>query len=573
MIDTVTVDDEEVIVSEDNTYTIENVSANYHIHVTFQYDPGAELFDFIVWNDNFAKGEYTTAVIIDLGEGNAVNGDDLSPELFAVTAQDRMQDGSDAFVGSRRITRVYANDEPAVRGYVGTVANSPDYQPGLDSGRYIVIELEFFTETGGLTTLGINNSNSTIQNYEVVQTGDLTLADGSVRGNVAFVQTDVVNPILDRFTTGNHNTFNYAQYLHRDGNGEVVQGLPLFIYAHGNTRGGTNAEVDQKAAMKSANGAVALMKKMDENPNKFRSHVLNVSSSSGHPNAEDFKAVVDEMIENGWVDPNRIYMSGFSMGAGYTNTIMSTYPGFLAAAAPLAGGGGPSAADNPAHLSTAYWALVNSSDYPFIVGGVEGFVAEGGGFHTLDKALVTIFETNEVFVWPYNQYDQPDQRPPMEGYVGHEIEAAVLYNRVNEPNHNWSIVPGYGELDSRFNYLFDWMFAQSLDGEIGEDPDPVDPEPVDPDPVDPDPVDPDPVNPEPTDPDPVSPEPTDPKLEDPEPTDPKLEDPDVKDSDSSNKLPATATNNFNLILIGLALIVVGTLSFIIVRKKTQKSSN
>ena len=43
--------------------------------------------------------------------------------------------------------------------------------------------------------------------------------------------------------------------------------------------------------------------------------------------------------------------------------------------------------------------------------------------------------------------------------------------------------------------------------------------------------------------------------------------------DSSNKLPATATNNFNLILIGLALIVVGTLSFIIVRKKTQKSSN
>ena len=120
--------------------------------------------------------------------------------------------------------------------------------------------------------------------------------------------------------------------------------------------------------------------------------------------------------------------------------MMSAYPGMLAAAVPLAGGNGTSAADDEGHLKSAYWALVNYSDHAFLLQGVQDFVAEGGGFHTMDKALASFFETNEVFVWPYNQYDQPGQRPPMEGYVGHEIEASVLYNRLNESAYDWSIL-------------------------------------------------------------------------------------------------------------------------------------
>ena len=639
ILDTVTVDNEEVNVT-DNTYILENINADHTIHATFKNDSDASVLDFIVWNDNFAKGEYTTALIIDLGEGNATKGSDLTPDMFTVSARNTSLDGSAVtFEGTRKISRVYANDEPSVRGYSGPVANSPDYQDGLESGRYIVVEFEFYNLTGGLTTLD-GSSNSTLQNYRIAQNEDIILTEGSVLDHLVFEQKDVVNPILDKFTTGNHNTFNYAQYLHTDGNGEVVQELPLYIYAHGSTRGGANAEIDQKAAMKSANGAVALMKKMDENPDKFASHVLNVSSSSGHPAAEDFKFIVDQLIEDGLVDPNRIYMSGFSMGAGYTNTIMSTYPGMLAAAAPLAGGNGPSAADNEAHLNTAYWALINSADHSFLVEGVESFVAEGGGFYTLDKALVTIFETNEVFVWPYNQYDQPDQRPPMEGYVGHEIEAAVLYNMVNEPDHDWSIAPGYGTLDSRFGYLLDWIFAQSLEGEIVEDPEPTDPEPVDPDVIK------DLENaiqdlldrldqlederaaeaekyaetiaelraeiealkaieteladeiadllarvealenrvseleeeldeqgePDGEDPEPVDPESEDPKPTDPEPTEPGPTESESTKTDSSNKLPATATNYFNMLVIGLTLLIVGTLWAVIVRKKKQKYS-
>ncbi len=56
------------------------------------------------------------------------------------------------------------------------------------------------------------------------------------------------------------------------------------------------------------------MMKMDENPERFASHILNVSSSSGHPDTADVKVIIDVLIEDGLVDANRIYMSGFSLG-------------------------------------------------------------------------------------------------------------------------------------------------------------------------------------------------------------------------------------------------------------------
>lgn len=78
---------------------------------------------------------------------------------------------------------------------------------------------------------------------------------------MVFEQEKVVNPILDKFTTFTDNSVNRSLYLHKDEDGKVIKGLPLYVYTHGMSRGGTNAATDQKAAMKSANGSVALMKK------------------------------------------------------------------------------------------------------------------------------------------------------------------------------------------------------------------------------------------------------------------------------------------------------------------------
>lgn len=153
VVDTVTVDGEIVTLSS-SSYTFSNIEANHTIHVTFKNDPDAGVLPFIVWNDNFASGEYTTAVIIDLGEGKAALGSALNPDLFALSVRNTTLNGEAVTLeGPRKITRVYANDEPKVRGYVGPVSNSPDYQDGLASGRYIVVESEFYSESGGNTTL------------------------------------------------------------------------------------------------------------------------------------------------------------------------------------------------------------------------------------------------------------------------------------------------------------------------------------------------------------------------------------------------------------------------------------
>ncbi|MHA7964828.1 S-layer homology domain-containing protein [Paenibacillus sp. CAU 1782] len=468
IVDTVTVDGDTVTLSA-GTYTFWNIEADHNIHATFKNDPDAGLLPFIVWNDNFASGEYTTAVILDLGEGKAALGSELNPGLFTLSARNTTLNGEAVtFEGTRKITRVYANDEPKVRGYLGTVSNSPDYQDGLESGRYIVVESEFYSASGGNTTLD-GSSNSTKQVYSIVQNGEIILTEGSPLRNLVFEQEKVVNPILDKFTTPTGNSVNRALYLHKDENGEVVKGLPLYVYTHGMSRGGTSAATDQKAAMKSANGSVALMKKMEENPGRYASHILNISyNGTSTPSTDNVKKVINDLIASGEVNPNRIYAAGFSWGGQYTNTLVNAYPGFFAAAAPMAPvSGSPNANTNDLHANLAYWMFINAHNVGIYQTNLATFI--NTNMPKMINARASRFESNEALTWPYNQFDQPNQRPNLANtpvladYIAHEVEAAVLYNQITMGT--WSIAPtaqssSLPAWDNDYTDVFDWMFAQ-----------------------------------------------------------------------------------------------------------------
>ncbi len=468
IIDTVTVDGESVTLSAD-TYTLANITADHTIHATFKNDPDAGLLPFIVWNDNFARGEYTTAVIIDLGEGKAAAGSKLHPGLFTLSARNTTLNGEAVTVeGTRKITRVYANDEPKVRGYMGTVSHSPDYQDGLASGHYIVVETEFYSASGGSTTLD-GNSNSTKQVYTLVQNDEIVLTEGSPLRGVVFEQEKVVNPILDKFTTPTGHSVNRSLYLHKDNNGEVVQGLPLYVYTHGMSRGGTSSATDQKAAMKSANGSVALMKKMEENPAKYASHILNISyNGTSTPSTDNVKRVIDELVASGAVNPNRIYAAGFSWGGQYTNTLVNAYPGFFAAAAPMSPvSGSPNASTNALHSNLAYWMFINAHNVGIYQTNLTNFI--NTNMPKMTNARASRFESNEALTWPYNQFDQPSQRPnpvntpALADYIAHEVEAAVLYNQITMGT--WSIAPtaqssNLSTWNNDYTDVFDWMFSQ-----------------------------------------------------------------------------------------------------------------
>ena len=481
LVDAVTVDGAAVTVTSDNTFTLTNISADHKIRVTFKDDPTAEQLPFIVWNDNFARGEYTTAVIIDLGDGREAVGSALHPGLFTVSARNTTLTGDTVvYEGTHNISRVYANNEPNVRGYQGKVFNSPDYQDGLASGRYIVVELEFYTEAGGATTLD-GTSNSTKQNYNIVLNGDIVLTAGGSISHAIFKQVGVVNPILDKFTTHTNGSFHYALYIHKDEAGREVQRLPLYVYIHGMSRGGTQAQIDQKASMKSANGSVALMKKMEENPVKYASHILNISyNGTSTPQTADVKKTIDDLVASGLVDPNRIYVAGFSWGGAYTNTLVNTYPGFFAAAAPMAPvSGSPEASTNEAHRDLAYWIFVNNHNTGFYQTNLDNFISKN--MPVMTNARASRFDSNEALTWPYNQYDQPSQRPTSDGdpylpdYIAHEVEAAVLYNQITMENPHtgdtWSIAPtaqspNLPPWNDDYTDIFDWMFSQSKLGEL-----------------------------------------------------------------------------------------------------------
>ncbi|MEK5465380.1 sugar-binding protein [Paenibacillus sp. FSL R7-0210] len=470
IVDTVKVDGEDAVLSDDGTYTFSNVVANHTLQVTFKNDSAAELLPFIVWNDNFARGEYTTAVIIDLGEGKSAEGSKLNPDLFTVSARNTTLNGdSVTFEGTRKITRVYANDEPKVRGYLGTVSRSPDYQDGLERGRYIVVEFEFYSESGGNITLD-GNMNSTKQVYSVVQNGEIPLTEGDPLNYAVFEQEKVVNPILDQFTAPTGNSVNRALYLHKDGNGEVSRGLPLYVYTHGRGRGGTSAATDPKAAMKSANGSVALMKKMEKSPEKYASHILNISyNGTSTPSTANVKKVIDDLVASGAVDPNRIYAAGFSWGGQYTNSLINAYPGFFASAAPMSPvSGSPNANANYVHTNLAYWMFINEYNVGVYQTNLANFI--NTNMPKMINARASRFESNEALVWPYNQFDQPNQKPnpnhspALSDSVAHEVEAAVLYNDITMGT--WSIAPtaqssNLPAWNNDYTDVFDWMFAQT----------------------------------------------------------------------------------------------------------------
>ncbi len=57
------------------------------------------------------------------------------------------------------------------------------------------------------------------------------------------------------------------------------------------------------------------------------------------------KELIDEMVENAGIDPERIYITGLSMGGYGTWDAIARYPNFFAAAVPICGGGDPATVD------------------------------------------------------------------------------------------------------------------------------------------------------------------------------------------------------------------------------------
>ncbi|SHN23959.1 LPXTG cell wall anchor domain-containing protein [Gracilibacillus kekensis] len=462
-VDKVTVNDEEVDVT-DNTYTIQNVTASdTSIHVTFKPDSSAMDLPFTVYNDIFSVGNVTTAVIIDLGEGNTANLSDLSSDMFSAAARNTRLDGSTViFDGMRSINRVYVNNDPEPLGYISPAPGSDDLVTDTpESGRYIIVELEFWNAngytSGSMVSGNLQNAFSAILNYRINVDREIKLTDGTTI-IPKFTQEAVVNPALDKFDPDKTNpggTGNMDILISIDESWEDLGPLPLFIYNHGGGRGGPSG--DYFAPMQTANGAAVLSKRQLENPGKYNAHIIATQNhSNDQDNNEALMAYVEKLAEEGKVDPNRIYMSGFSMGSMYTAGFYNRNPEFLAAIVPLAGGNLPTEEqinENPEYTKTSIWAHTHKDDFmgdPW----TEYFSTGAGASDLYSEANVTVLETNQAFNFPYYGFD----------WTPHETEAQVFSNLIGQSNATFTYGAGHEEYADK--NIFDWMFAQDRDPEL-----------------------------------------------------------------------------------------------------------
>jgi predicted esterase len=72
------------------------------------------------------------------------------------------------------------------------------------------------------------------------------------------------------------------------------------------------------------------------NIQKISTYIISAATSRGwSQHFKNLKRVIDNLIENGQGDPQRIYVTGFSMGGGGTWQIIQEYPDYFAAALPM----------------------------------------------------------------------------------------------------------------------------------------------------------------------------------------------------------------------------------------------
>ena len=475
VVDTVLVNGETIAPEEivDNTFTFENVTVgNQTIHVTFKADAAAVEIPFIVYNDIFpASGivpfVYTTAVIIDLGVGNSANLADISKDMFTVSARNTRLNGTTlVFEGERTITRAYVNTEPAPLGYIAPAPGSPDLVTATpDSGRYIILELEFWGPTGPiLAARADDGANSTILNYRINVDRSLTYQVGQTVQTVIprFEQERVVAPALDRFVPDRTNPDGPGDMRILLAIHEAYQAdgpLPLFIYNHGGGRAGPAGEADRFAPLMTLSGAAVLSKLQMEHPGRFDAHII---ATQGHANNQANRdaliAYVEEMVADGLVDPNRIYMSGFSAGGGYTMGFVNNNPEFLAAAVPVGSGAieFPTQAQidaNPEILEVALWFVMHrfealgNSGYIMYNHFQEGGIGASGQFRDINLSLLN---SHAIVRFPFFGWSEGNT---------HETEGAAFGQYLGEMDTFFR----YGNHHEAFAnlYIFDWMFAQS----------------------------------------------------------------------------------------------------------------
>lgn len=173
--------------------------------------------------------------------------------------------------------------------------------------------------------------------------------------------------------------FEKKQYVNEEGESllyrlmisdyDTISKYPLVIFLHGSGERGSDNEAQLKWGVKAFTNKRILA--------SYRPIVVAPQCPAGERwSAYDFdnmnmkedptremvllKSLIDYILETMPVDPNRVYITGLSMGGFGTFDAVARYPELFAAAVPVCGGGDPQQAKNMA--SVPMWIFHGAKD-------------------------------------------------------------------------------------------------------------------------------------------------------------------------------------------------------------------
>lgn len=181
---------------------------------------------------------------------------------------------------------------------------------------------------------------------------------------------------------------------------------PLLVFIHGVGELGNGASQLPNAG----NIGVARLIKDKKFPANFKVNNKNYSFIVISPQIKvwDYKTVakdVNDMISYAIskyrIDTTRMYVSGLSMGGGYTWDYAGAYASRIAAIVPICGASGPNdtKAKNMANAKLAVWAFHNDDDPTVASSNSKGYVSKINALNPAIPAKLTLWPTGGHDAW------------------------------------------------------------------------------------------------------------------------------------------------------------------------------
>nr|WP_231127132.1 cellulose binding domain-containing protein [Motilibacter aurantiacus] len=409
--------------------------------------PGPVDADIIT--ESLPLGHFITAVAIEYSSKVDLEGATIDPSAFRVVGTRASTVNGAVTSATRPVLRAYVNDEP---------------EPAAQGtkGRYLILELGSTGPAAGALQYsgGINSPYGL--SYSVTQVADVLDGRGRVElesSSAAVTATSVITPVVDDFaalssTSSAGQVLNYRFYTpepydERPGRKALY---PLVVTLHGAGERGPN-NLTQITGNQIAT-AFAAPARQAENPSFVLSPQVPAGLAWTTPAVQQaLLETVDEVMADYPVDPDRVYLTGLSLGGIGTFDILPKYPTKFAAALTVAATG--STAAMPALVDVPIWATHSVDDAT--VNYTNGSLALVNAIEAAGAATTRAEWAGNL---PVAQADALARAQWDAAQASGSHTLLTAYTRGTTPqNAHWSWVPTY--LNTT---MLDWLYSQERTG-------------------------------------------------------------------------------------------------------------